>query len=150
VVDSVAASGGIVDKFIGDAVLAVFGGIEQIENPSHAAVNAAYKISERLRILRETSDEMFNIGIGIDYGKVLQGIIGSPNRREFTVIGTTVNTAARLQSMTRSSEADIIISQSVYDMLPGEEKQNFNFLMETTVKGAKSEITVYSNIPGSL
>ena len=145
VVDAVAASGGIVDKFIGDAVLAVFGGLEEIENPSLSAVEAAYEIVERLKIFRGASGELFSIGIGIDYGKVLQGVIGSPDRKEFTVIGSTVNNAARIEGMTKSAGSDIVISKSVYDMLPDDEKTRFTFLEETAVKGGKDKITVYSN-----
>ncbi|MDX9802216.1 MAG: adenylate/guanylate cyclase domain-containing protein [Spirochaetia bacterium] len=109
--------GGIVDKFIGDAVMAVFGLMEDKQNPSIQAVNAAIEMRSALRKSNEKSRLMqcpsLDNGIGIHYGEVIASYLGSSERLEFTVIGATVNTAARLESKARKPNPPIIISKPV-------------------------------------
>ncbi len=110
--------GGTVDKFIGDAIMAVFG--SPVPQPDHArrAIAAALAMAERAAdfrawIARRFPDrdwQDFHIGIGLHTGEVVVGNVGSPNRFEFTAIGDTVNTASRLEGLTKEFGWTIVAS----------------------------------------
>ncbi len=110
--------GGTVDKFIGDAVMAVFG--SPAPHPDHArrALTAALAMAERAADFRawiawrfpDREWQDFHIGIGLHTGEVVVGNVGSPKRFEFTAIGDTVNTASRLESLTKELGWTIIAS----------------------------------------
>jgi adenylate cyclase len=120
-VDVVLKHDGTLDKFVGDAVMAVFG--SPMDQPDHAlrAVSTAWHMSERHNKLKEKwlneGKVPFEIGIGVNTGEVVAGNMGSPNRMEFTVIGDNVNTAARLESATKELGAKIVISDSTYQVV---------------------------------
>jgi len=126
----VTAQKGIVDKFIGDGMLAFFGVLETDDNPSLSGVRCAMNMMDRLEGLNETwksrGEEPFKIGIGLHTGIVMLGNIGSTNKTEFTVIGDVVNLASRLESMTKALDASILISETVHhdlqDVIETEEK----------------------------
>ena len=99
---------GSLDKYIGDAIVSVFGSLIPLENPAASAVNTAMQMMKRMpvlneRWLREYGFSM-DIGIGINTGEVFLGNIGSPERMEFTVIGDTVNVASRFSGMARANQ----------------------------------------------
>lgn len=110
--------GGTVDKFIGDAIMAVFG--SPVPHPDHArrAITAGLSMAERASdfqawIARRFPDrdwQDFHIGIGLHTGEVVVGNVGSPKRFEFTAIGDTVNTASRLESLTKELGWTIVAS----------------------------------------
>jgi adenylate cyclase len=113
---------GTVDKYIGDAILAVFGSPDpdpegkQWENAVRAAMemqHAIYKLGQRWKTLQRP---LFQVGIGIHTGPVLQGFIGSDERMEYTIIGDTVNRASRYCD--GADRGEIIISPAVYERLP--------------------------------
>ncbi len=126
----VTAQKGIVDKFIGDGLLAFFGVLDSDDPPSMAGVRCALNMRERLKALNQTwierGEEPFNIGIGLHTGTVMLGNIGSKDKTEFTVIGDVVNLASRLESMTKALNAPILISETVHndlgDIIETEEK----------------------------
>ena len=107
--------GGTVDKFIGDAVMAVFGAPlgRGTSQEAVAAISCAKTMMAALKRLnegwREKGLEPLSMGIGIASGEVIEGQIGSPQRLEFTVIGNTVNRASRLQALTRSLPVDVVV-----------------------------------------
>jgi adenylate cyclase len=111
--------GGTLDKFIGDAIMAVWGSLHSrgAREDATAAVNAALAMQEKLTALNETWRErdwpQLRVGMAVNYGEVVVGNIGSPQRMEFTVIGDAVNVAWRLQELTKKSGAPIIVSGSV-------------------------------------
>ena len=128
-VEVVTAYGGTIDKFIGDCVVAVFGSpVSRGEREeAMAAVQAAVAMGEALHRLNEGwqagGEEALANGIGLASGTVVAGQIGSPRRMEFTVIGETVNLAARLESLTRQlPEAAVLCDRAtaalVGDSLP--------------------------------
>ena len=96
---------GSIDKFVGDAIVAVFGSLVEVENHARHAVNAALGMRRRLDDLNIEWQERYgvelSIGVGINTGEVFLGNIGSPERMEFTVIGDAVNVAARLEGLTK-------------------------------------------------
>jgi adenylate cyclase len=125
--EPILAQGGTVDKFIGDAVMAVFG--SPVIHPDHArrALNAALGLAQKAREFRAWLKERFPdekipefaIGIGIHTGEAIVGNIGSPRRMEFTTIGDTVNTASRLESLTKELGWTIVASRSTIEAAPG-------------------------------
>ena len=120
-VKAVQKHGGIVDKFIGDAVMAVFGLLEEDNNPSVSAVNAALEMRNALKksnmVSVKTGSPALNNGIGIHFGEVIASYLGSSDRLEFTVIGSTVNTAARLESQAKKPNPPLIISSAVAEKI---------------------------------
>lgn len=114
---------GTVDKFIGDAVMAEFGSPTS-QGPYEDAINAVYaalamrQASAELRQQQKASGQpLFFHGIGISFGEVIAGNIGSVQRLEYTVIGDTVNVASRIESLTKQLGTDILITQSLYDQV---------------------------------
>jgi adenylate cyclase len=109
--------GGIVDKYIGDSVLAVFGSPENDSHQWEKTVQAAVRMQQAMRMLGEGRKirrlPIFKVGIGIHTGKVIHGFIGSSERIEFTVIGDTVNRAARYCD--GAGPEEIVISKKVYE-----------------------------------
>ncbi|UZR28280.1 adenylate/guanylate cyclase domain-containing protein [Methylococcus mesophilus] len=115
---------GFIDKYIGDGILAAFG--TRDESPETAcrnAVRAALGMLEAARRLAPTLEQQFHvplhIGIGIHFGTAILGRIGHPGKRQITVIGDTVNTASRIESMTKEFATPILLSDSVVSQLPG-------------------------------
>lgn len=111
------AHGGTIDKFMGDAVMALFGAPESYIYNGNRAANAALMMSQAARemdtsILNMAGKE-FRIGIGINYGTPIVGALGSEEKKEYTVIGDDVNLASRVESLTKLYGADIIITESV-------------------------------------
>jgi adenylate cyclase len=118
-VEIVFANRGTFDKFIGDAVMAQWGGIKT-EGPRQDAINAVSSALQMRKSLadlnrRWASDGKleFRIGIGIDHGEAIVGYIGSTERGEITAIGDVVNTASRLEGSTKKYHADLLIGESV-------------------------------------
>ncbi len=111
-VEAICDHDGVVDKFIGDGILAVFG-LDGDMSACEKAVACAREMLVRLERLNPTLSAPIDIGIGIHKGEVLAGILGSPERLEFTVIGDVVNTASRIEGMTRRLDASVLISEAV-------------------------------------
>lgn len=139
--------GGHIDKFVGDAAMAVFGIIK--ENCDHAkdAVNAALEIMElieNLALENKTLAPALRIGIGINTGKMVSGNLGSPKKMEYTVIGDNVNIASRLTSMAGSGE--ILISKKTYDNLDPSDDIKVREKGQMSIKGRKIKIRVFKLI----
>src|SRR5246500_5147650 len=93
--------GGIVNKFLGDGFLALFGAPFDAAGAAHRSVAAAREMLTAMARINDVSDWKLRIGIGIHFGEVVAGNIGSPRRKEYTVIGDTVNFAARLEALNK-------------------------------------------------
>ena len=125
-VEVISAHGGTIDKFIGDCVMAVFGSPisrgQQAE--ATAAVRCAIAMAERLARLNaewaEQGLEPFANGVGLATGDVAVGQIGSPQRLDFTVIGDTVNLAARLESLTRVVDVPLLVDAATAELAAAE------------------------------
>ncbi len=111
--------GGTLDKFIGDAIMAVFGAPIQHDDDPARAVAAALKMRQELK--RFNAERRLQglleieIGIGLGHGDVISGNIGSDERMDYTVIGDTVNLSSRLEGLSKNYQQKIILSESVYD-----------------------------------
>ncbi|MBD2460421.1 adenylate/guanylate cyclase domain-containing protein [Oscillatoria sp. FACHB-1407] len=122
-VEAILDAGGTVDKFIGDAVMAEFGSpISQgEENDALNAVRAALGMRRALVKLhqqwKQQGKVLFFNGIGINFGEALAGDIGSVRRREYALIGDAVNVASRVEGLTRKFWTDILITESLYQLV---------------------------------
>ena len=144
-VESVMQHHGVVDKFIGDAIMAVFGApVPHPDDPLHA-IKAALEMRARLqkinvafksRVLPE-----LRTGIGIHSGQVVAGNMGHEQRMEYTVIGDAVNLASRLESMTKELHADVILSEDLYKQVAASVEVEPLHMIK--VKGREQEVMVY-------
>jgi adenylate cyclase len=114
VVPAVVGVGGHVNKFLGDGALAVFGAPNDLADHAGAAVSAAVLID---RLIAERFDDELRIGIGINTGVVIAGTIGGGGKLEFTLIGDTVNVAARVEQLTKTTGDTILLTQDSVDAL---------------------------------
>lgn len=138
--------GGMVDKFIGDAVMALFGVLEPGDDAAADAVRAALAMRDALATLNLRSQALggrtIHIGIGIHTGEAIVGFIGSHLRQSYTAIGDTVNTASRLESATKQYPGrDILFSEQTAQRLQGAAETQFLGLEE--LKGKKEQVPVY-------
>jgi adenylate cyclase len=146
VVPAVVDAGGHVNKFLGDGALAVFGAPNDLADHGDAAVSAAVLIH---RLVAERFGGELRIGIGINTGKVIAGTIGGGSKLEFTLIGDTVNVAARVEQFTKTTgDAILLTGQSVEALVarpPGLTDRGFHAL-----KGKSARVQVFGLDPGTL
>jgi len=142
---AIISHGGTVDKFIGDAILAIFGAPKSYENNAERAVNAAFDMLRSLSSVETGGLVMpkggLDMGIGIHEGDVIVGNIGSRERFDYTVIGDTVNLASRLEGLTKPYKSHIIVSESVKEKLKG--RITFREIDRVRVKGKEIPTTIY-------
>jgi adenylate cyclase len=134
--------GGIVNKFLGDGFLALFGVPFEAPEAAHHAVAAAREMLAAMSGINSGSSWPLRIGIGIHFGEVVAGNIGSPRRKEYTVIGDTVNFAARLESLNKEFNSQLLISAAVRDAL-GQDGRDAVSLGEVAIKGYDQPMTVW-------
>jgi len=144
-VESVMRHHGVVDKFIGDAIMAVFGApVPHPDDPLHA-VQAALDMRERLRevneVFRARGLPEIRTGIGLHSGQVVAGNMGHVDRMEYTVIGDAVNLASRLEGLTKELGCDVIVSQDLLDLV--ERHVVVEPLRKVRVKGRDQEVMIY-------
>jgi adenylate cyclase len=134
--------GGIVNKFLGDGFLALFGAPFDAPEAAHQAVAAAREMLVAMKDVNDTSDWPLRIGIGIHFGEVVAGDIGSPRRKEYTVMGDTVNFAARLEQLNKEFNSQFLVSAAVRDAL-GEEGDDAVSLGEVAIRGYDLPMAVW-------
>ena len=146
-VAEVEKAGGIVNKFLGDGFMAVFGAPLSLPNSCNSAVICAIGIFEKLQMFNVSRlGENVSLGIGINYGPMVAGVMGTNTRKEYTVIGDIVNTASRIESLNKEFGTSLLISQSVYDNLDANLKDQFESMPPTMVKGKDQPISIYKKI----
>ena len=114
VVPAVVDAGGHVNKFLGDGALAVFGAPNELVDHADAAVGVAVLID---RLVAERFGGGLRVGIGINTGQVIAGTIGGGSKLEFTLIGDTVNVAARVEQLTKTTGDTILLTQQTVDAM---------------------------------
>jgi hemerythrin len=132
---------GIIDKFIGDAILALFA------QDADDAVSGAIAMLERLNYYNagriRAGYTPIQIGIGLNTGMVMIGTVGGTNRMDSTVIGDAVNLTARLQEATKTYHAPLIVSQNILYDLATPDKYHIRFLDRIRVKGKSQPLSIY-------
>ena len=137
VVDAVDQGGGLINKFQGDAALAVFGAPLAMDAAASAALRTARQLGTQL--LHDLSSVDF--GIGVSAGQVFAGNIGAENRYEYTVIGDAVNEAARIADLAKSSDVRILASSAATDDADPDERGRWAAHGSTTLRGRMSPHT---------
>ncbi len=145
-VDVVVGYNGIVDKFIGDALMAFYGAPVRHSDDSLRAVRSAFDMMKALKEFnswqKKRNRPVFRIGIGINFGIVTVGNIGSEKKMDYTVIGDMVNLASRLQDLTKYYGESIIVSESVKERI---DKVYYCRLLDMVAVVGKSEgVRIYS------
>jgi adenylate cyclase len=139
--------GGTVDKFIGDAIMAVFGSPIQRSDDAGRALRCAMEILEaaaRWSLERESSGQApVAIGIGAHYGEVFAGAVGCEHLREFTVIGDTVNVAQRLERLSGEVESPLVVSAALLQAAGAEKTDEWRRLPPQQLKGHSEPIDAF-------
>lgn len=132
--------GGIVDKYIGDAVMGLF------PDGPESALRAAVDLQTRVRAAAATTPAgrpVIDIGIGVHAGVAILGFVGEPERLQATVISDAVNVCARLERLTRTYDAGIVVSEQVLLATPDPEAFGHRFLGRTRVSGKSERVATY-------
>ena len=130
------------NKFLGDGLLAIFGA--PIDDPLEAAnaVLAAREMINAIEASNAGDPWPIRLGVGIHIGQAVAGTVGSPRRKEYTVIGDTVNFASRLEALNKDFNSQLLVSASVRDAL-GEACSDAVSLGEVAVRGYDRPMTVW-------
>ena len=138
--------GGMVDKYVGDCIMALYN--VPLEDPDHAAraVRTALEFQKRTQTMSAEWEARLGVqlknGVGVNTGDAVVGTMGSRQRLEYTAIGDTVNLAARLESITKEYRSPIIISESTYQEILG--RFRTRCLGQVTVKGKEIPVRIYA------
>ncbi len=141
---------GFVNKFIGDAIMVIFGAPLYYEDHAERALIAAEAINDEAIKFRDWMDKKFgekykhlpefNIGVGLHTGEAIIGLVGSKKRFEFTAIGDVVNIASRLEGLTKETKSNIVMSSEHFNNV--KKAVNIGSRVMTKVKGKSKEIEV--------
>jgi adenylate cyclase len=154
-VAAVQDEGGVVDKYIGDSIMAVFGAPNTRDDDAARAIRAAWRMEQALvklnaaRAKRELAP--LRHGIGVHFGACVAGNIGTTTRAQYTVIGDTVNVAARLESSTKDAGVTVLISDAAVAKVraSGAEVPALKSLDEVKAKGREEKIAVHTFAQGA-
>ena len=139
-VECVQRNGGMVDKFIGDACMAIFNAPLDLENHEEKAVKTAIEMQEAIKELNKELPHEIAIGVGTQSGYAVIGNMGSSTRFDYSAIGDAVNTAARLESATKEAGVDILIGEKT--------AQSVNYKLKSLkaikVKGKTKALKIYT------
>lgn len=149
VVQAAQRNGGMVNKFGGDSTLIIFGAPYEVQDNAYKAVLTALEIRTAVRQLNVSlaeRGETFRVGVGINTGTALAGAVGPMERQEYTVVGNTVNLAARIDGLNKQfPNHDILISPWTYEAL-GEHRSKFNVvsLGSVQIRGRNEPVEVWA------
>ena len=141
-VECIQAHGGMVDKFIGDACMAIFNAPLDIDEHEQRAVACAQDMRTAIRMLNKQFDYPVRIGIGVNTGEAVIGNMGSDTRFDYSAIGDAVNVAARLESATKGAGEDILIGETTAEKVV--EQTALVYVGKIKVKGKGEALTVYT------
>ena len=139
-VECIQKHGGLIDKFIGDACMAIFGAPLDMDDHHNKAVQAAIDIQKGITELNKTLSNPVAIGVGVNSGPAVVGNMGSATRFDYSCIGDAVNTAARLESATKEVGVDILIGRNTAKNC----KYVLKSLKPIKVKGKKDALPIWT------
>ena len=137
--DIILKSGGTIDKYMGDCIMAFWNAPLDCPNHQEKAIIAAYKMREKMRELKLG----FNIGIGINTGTAVVGNMGSEQRFDYSVLGDAVNLASRLEGQSKEFNTTIVIGEDTYNTVDKSYSKMYK-LGTVTVKGKSNKVKIYS------
>ena len=144
---------GVVDKYIGDAIMAFWGAPGRNDDDALQSVLAGLDMIDTVAVFNEKQRSLgkpeFRIGVGLNFGKVTVGNIGSEHKMDYTVIGDSVNLASRMEDLTKTYGYELLISEYVYlevrrTNIPEAERLHFRLLDTVMVKGKTKSVKVYT------
>jgi len=141
-VECVQKNGGMVDKFIGDACMAIFNAPLDLKDHEDKAIQTAIEMQEAIKELNKELSHPIAIGVGVNTGLAVIGNMGSSTRFDFSAIGDAVNIAARLESSTKEVGVDILIGENTAQ----KSKFKLKSLNPIKVKGKDKYLKIYTNI----
>jgi putative ABC transport system permease protein len=144
---AVEAHGGIVNRFVGDEAVCLFGAPTECADHAERAVQAALSMREGLAYLNQKRSTLnlptLRFGMGLNTGDVVAGATGSEERQEYTVIGDAMNLGARIQDLNKTfPDYDILLSEFTLAALPGAERYNFADLGPVEIRGKSQPVRV--------
>jgi adenylate cyclase len=144
-VSIITRNGGVVDKFIGDAIMAIWGAPKSTDRDSEKALRACIEMRQGLNDLNERriarGEQPIMIGMGLHAGRAISGTIGSDERMEYTVIGNTVNTASRIEASTKAFGSDLLVSDDVIERIG--DNFIYDYAGAAEVKGRTDALKMY-------
>ena len=152
-VDIIYNRNGVVDKYIGDAIMAFWGAPVKYEDDALQSVLAGLDMIDAVAAFNEKQRSLgkpaFLIGVGINYGEVTVGNIGSEHKMDYTVIGDSVNLASRMEGLTKTYSSEFLVSEFVYSEvhskpLPEGVTLHFRLLDTVAVKGKTRGVKIYT------
>ena len=148
IVPEITKNGGFVDKYIGDAILALF----PKENGAEMAVKSAISIQEKLQEYNEhrakCSYRPLAMGIGIHTGTLIVGVVGTAERMQNTVISDAVNLASRMESLTKAFRISLAISEETFKKLEDPGSYQYRFVGKVRVKGKSEPVSIFEIFDG--
>jgi adenylate cyclase len=141
-VDTVLESGGMVDKYITDAVMAFFGAPLKKDDDPYRSVITGIRMTEALSEFNRSSKVPFEVGVGINKGKVTVGTIGTEDKMSYTVIGDSVNLASRLSGLAKVYKQALIISETLHESV--KDRLPCRLLDTVAVKGREKGVRIYT------
>jgi PAS domain S-box-containing protein len=136
---------GVINQFVGDEIFVSFGAPEPIPDPEISSVRCALEMVKKLDEISDNLQNMIKekivVGIGINYGPIVAGNLGSDDRLSYSITGDAVNTAKRIESLTRGLPNSILISQSIYEKTKNAVATKP--LGEVVIKGKNEKVSVY-------
>ncbi len=148
-IEAITRSGGIIDKFLGDGILAVFGLPVPSNDHAERAFRAALAMRDALEALNEKrkarGDFPIEIGAGLHTGSVIAGNVGNERKMQFTVIGDTVNMASRVEGVNKRAKSHIVMSEATWNLLPQELRslKPVKRAAGVELKGIRDPVTLY-------
>lgn len=140
--------GGVINKFIGDAVLVIYGLDGDLKKAVRDSVDASLVMLGKLKhinaeLYQKGLPQMEAIGIGIHQGEVIVGSIGGGERKDYTVIGDNVNIAQRIEQLSKKYDTPLLCSEDVYRLLGSDTETNFRYIGDEVLKGKSASTKIY-------
>lgn len=151
IVPSIEAHGGVINQYMGDGIMVIFGAPFPQADHAVRAVRAGRAVLDKVHEMNDhwvaLGIDNFRIGIGIHTGRAITGTVGAPGRLDYSAIGDTVNSAARIEASTKQLGVELLISQQTYDMIDPKERQELGLSSEAheiSVKGKDQKLCVFT------
>ena len=132
---------GFIDKYIGDAIMALFP--TSVDNALKGAIAMLKTLAKYNKILQYTEFDTIHIGIGLHTGKLMLGTVGGQNRMDSTVISDAVNLASRIEGLTKIYHTPLLITENTYQQLTDPSQYQIRIIDRVTVKGKTELVTIY-------
>jgi two-component system sensor histidine kinase ChiS len=148
IVPVISANGGFVDKYIGDAIMALYPQHDSADMAVRSAIEIQKTLVEYNQHRAKLNYRPLSIGIGIHTGTLMMGVVGVEDRMQNTVISDAVNQASRLEGMCKAYNVSIVISLEIFQKLENPGSYMYRFLGKSKVKGRDEPVTVYEIFDG--